>query len=156
MPASPRAAGRTKQGLWGAGSPRHVLHSELVCSHGDAVDELHRAPQAVELHALVHVHHPIAGQGPAPDGVVQEGADPRQDDLEHGQAAAEAFFGQQVPFPRDCYLLRWRETKHKILVIQRGSQTSSRSIKKEPCELTARHGLPKCSGSHAALYFEAH
>lgn len=119
MPASPRAAGRTKQGLWGAGSPRHVLHSELVCSHGDAVDELHRAPQAVELHALVHVHHPVAGQGPAPDGVVQEGADPRQDDLEHGQAAAEAFFGQQVPFPRDCYLLRGRETKRKILVIQR-------------------------------------
>lgn len=101
-----------------AGSCRHVLHSELVRSHGDAVDELHRAPQAVEFHALVHVHHPVAGQGPTPDGVVQEGSDPCQDNLKHGQAAAQAFFGQQVPFPRDCYLLRQRETKRKILVIQ--------------------------------------
>lgn len=99
-----------------AGSWQHVLHSELVCSHGDAVDELHCAPEAMEFHTLIHVHHPVAGQGSAPDGIVQEGADPRQDDLKHGQAAAEAFFGQQVPFPRDCYLLKWRETKCKILV----------------------------------------
>lgn len=100
---------------WTAGSWQYVLHSELVRSHGDAVDELHGAPETMEFHALVHVHHPIAGQGPAPDGIVQEGADPRQDNLEHGQAAAEAFFGQQVPFPCDCYLLRWRERKRKIL-----------------------------------------
>lgn len=99
-----------------AHSWQHVLHSELVCSHGDAVDELHGTPEAMELHTLIHVHHPVAGQGPTPDGIVQEGADPRQDDLKHGQATAEAFFGQQVPFPCDCYLLKWREAKCKILV----------------------------------------
>lgn len=98
------------------GSWQHVLHSELVCSHGDAVDELHGAPEAMEFHTLIHVHHPIAGQGSPPDRIVQEGADPRQDNLKHGQPAAEAFFGQQVPFPCDCYLLKWRETNHKILV----------------------------------------
>lgn len=38
-----------------------LLHSELVRSHGDAVDELHRAPEAVEFYTLVHVHHSIAG-----------------------------------------------------------------------------------------------
>lgn len=101
---------------WAAGSWRYVLHSELMRSHGDAVDELHRAPEAMEFHALVHVHHPIAGQGPAPDRIIQEGADPCQDDLKHGQAAAETFFGQQVAFPCNCYLLKWRERKHKILV----------------------------------------
>lgn len=101
------ATGRTSPVLSPAGAARlYVLHSELMRSHGDAVDELHGAPEAMEFHTLVHVHHPVAGQGPAPDGIVQEGADPRQDDLKHGQAAAEAFFGQQVPFPCDCYLLR--------------------------------------------------
>lgn len=104
-------AGRSMAGSW-----QYVLHRELVRSHGDAVDELHGAPEAVEFHALIHVHHPVAGQGPAPDGVVQEGADPRQDNLKHGEAAAEAFFGQQVPFPCDCYLLRRGKRKCKILV----------------------------------------
>lgn len=107
--------GRTSGALLAAGgttsSWRYVLHSELVRSHGDAVDELHGAPEAMEFHALVHVHHPVAGQGPAPDGIVQEGADARQDNLKHGQAAAEAFFGQQVPFPCDCYLLEGGEKK---------------------------------------------
>lgn len=84
-------------------------------SHRDAVDELHGAPEAMEFHTLIHMHHSIAGQGATPDGIIQEGADPREDNLKHGQATAEAFFRQQVPFPCDCYLLRWRERECKIL-----------------------------------------
>lgn len=52
----------------------HSLHCKLVRSHGDAVHELHGTPETVELHTLVDVHHAIAGQRPAPDGVIQEGA----------------------------------------------------------------------------------
>lgn len=113
----PRCHSSTSQALLPtAGSWQHVLHSELVCSHGDAVDELHCAPEAMEFHTLIHVHHPVAGQGPAPDGIIQEGADPRQNNLKHGQATAEAFFGQQVPFPCNCNLLKWTKTKCQILV----------------------------------------
>lgn len=83
-----------------------LLHGELVRAHGDAVDELHGAPEAVELHALVHVHHAVAGQRAAPDGVVQEAAHARQDDLEHGQAAAQTLLGQQVPLAGNGYLLQ--------------------------------------------------
>lgn len=72
----------------------HSLHCELVGSHRYAVHKLHGAPQTVELHALVHVHHTVARQRPAPDGVIQEGPHSREDDLEHGQTAAEPLFGQ--------------------------------------------------------------
>lgn len=74
-------------------------------AHGNAVDELHGAPQAVELHALVDVHHAVGGRRPAPHPVVQETADARQDDLEHGKAAAETLFGQQVPLTGNSNLL---------------------------------------------------
>lgn len=85
------------------------LHSELVGSHWDAVDKLHGTPQAVELHALVHMHDAVAGQRPAPDGVLQEATHPRQDDLEHGEAAAEPLLGQQVTLTRDCNLLKKKQ-----------------------------------------------
>lgn len=84
---------------------RYSLHGELVRSHGDAVHELHGTPEAVELHTLVHVHHAVARQRPAPDWVIQEGAHSGQDDLKHGQAAAQPLFGQQVTLPCDGDLL---------------------------------------------------
>lgn len=74
-------------------------------AHRDAVDELHGAPQTMELHALVHVHHTIGGRRPTPHPVVQETADARQDDFEHGKATAKALFGQQVPLTCNCNLL---------------------------------------------------
>lgn len=86
-----------------------LLHCELVGSHRDAVHKLHGAPQAVELHALVHVHDAVAGQRAAPDGVFQEAAHPRQDDLKHGQAAAESLLGQQVALASDCDLLKKKQ-----------------------------------------------
>ena len=79
-------------------------------AHGDAVDELHGAPQPVELHALVDVHHAVAGQWAAPDGVLQEGAHAGQDHLEHGQAAAQPLLGQEVAFAGDGDLLPVRHT----------------------------------------------
>lgn len=81
-------------------------------AHGDAVDELHGAPQTMELHALVHVHHTIGGRRPAPHPVVQETADARQDDFKHGKATAKALFGQQVPLTCNCNLL---ERSHILL-----------------------------------------
>lgn len=66
-------------------------------AHGNAVDKLHGTPQAMELHALVHVHHAVGGRRPAPHPVIQETAYARQDDFEHGKATAKALFGQQVP-----------------------------------------------------------
>lgn len=84
----------------------HLLHRELMRPHGNAVHELHGTPQPVELHALIHVHDPVARERPTPDGVIQKGPDPCQDDLEHRQATAEALLGQQVPLPCDCNLLQ--------------------------------------------------
>lgn len=83
----------------------HSLHGELVGSHRYAVHKLHGAPQTVELHTLVHVHHAVAGQRPAPDGVVQEGPHPCEDDLEHGETTAEPLFGQEVALTSDGDLL---------------------------------------------------
>lgn len=83
----------------------HSLHCELVGSHRYAVHKLHGAPQTVELHTLVHVHHAVARQRPTPDGVVQEGPNSREDDLEHGQTAAEPLFGQEVALTSDGDLL---------------------------------------------------
>lgn len=84
----------------------HLLHGELVRSHRDAVHELHGAPEAMELHAFVHVHHAITGQRPAPDGVVQEASHACEDDFKHGQAAAQPLLGQQVTFTGNGYLLK--------------------------------------------------
>lgn len=83
----------------------HSLHCELVCSHGDAVYKLHGTPEAVELHTLVHVHHAVTGQRPAPDRVIQEASHTCKDDFEHGQTAAKPLFGQQVTLTSDGYLL---------------------------------------------------
>lgn len=74
-------------------------------SHRNAVDKLHGAPQSVKLNTVVYVHDPIAGQGPTPDGVVQKGPDPSQDDFKHGQATAETLLCQQVPLSCYCNLL---------------------------------------------------
>lgn len=83
----------------------YLLCCELVCAHRDAVDKLHGTPQAVKLHTLVNVHNTVGGRRSAPHPVMQETADARQDDLEHGQAAAKALFGQQVPLTRNGNLL---------------------------------------------------
>lgn len=61
----------------------HSLHCELVGSHRYTVHKLHGAPEAVKLHALIHVHHAVAGQRSTPNGVVQEDSHPREDDLKH-------------------------------------------------------------------------
>lgn len=100
----PRAA--VTGAAWG-----HSLCRELVGAHGDAVHELHGAPEPVELHALVHVHDPVGGGRPAPDGVLQVAPDPRQDHLEHGEPTAQPLLGQQVPLPGDGYLLRRGTTR---------------------------------------------
>ncbi|KAF3834824.1 hypothetical protein F7725_027382 [Dissostichus mawsoni] len=42
----------------------------------------------------------------APDGVVQEAAHPSEDDLEHGETAAQTLFGQQVALTSDGDLLK--------------------------------------------------
>lgn len=94
----------------------YSLHCELVGSHRDAVHELHGAPETVELHALVHVHHAVAGQRSAPDGVVQEASHAREDDLEHGQAAAQPLFGQEVALTSNGNLLE-REMKDMSAVM---------------------------------------
>lgn len=78
---------------------------------GNAVDKLHGAPQTVELHALVNVHDAVGGRRPAPHAVVQEAADARQDDLEHGKAAAKALFGQKVTLACNGNLLCERKRK---------------------------------------------
>lgn len=56
---------------------RHLLCRELVRAHGDAVDELHGAPQAVELHTFVDMHHTVGGRRTAPHWILQEAADSR-------------------------------------------------------------------------------
>lgn len=83
----------------------NLLYCELVSSHRDTVDKLHGAPEAVEFNTLVHVHDAVAGKRSAPDRVIQEATYACEDDLEHGEAAAQPLFGQQVAFTRNCNLL---------------------------------------------------
>lgn len=92
---------------------QYSLHSEFVRSHRDAVYKLHGAPEAVELHAFVHMHHTITGQWPTPDGVIQEASHTYEDDLKHGQAAAQPLLGQQVTFTGNGYLLEKCKTGDK-------------------------------------------
>lgn len=89
----------------------HSLHCELVGSHWDAVHELHGAPETMELNALVHVHHAVAGQRTTPDGVIQEASNACKDDLEHGQTTAQPLFGQKVAFTRNGNLLKEKVTQ---------------------------------------------
>lgn len=84
----------------------HSLHCELMGSHGYAVHKLHGAPETVELHTLVHMHHTVARQRSAPNGVVQEGSHSREDDLEHRQTAAQPLFGQEVALTSNGNLLK--------------------------------------------------
>lgn len=84
----------------------HSLSCELVGPHRDTVDKLHGTPQPVKLHTLIHMHDAIGGWRAPPDGVLQVAPDSGQDDLKHGQAAAEPLLGQQVTLPSDGDLLR--------------------------------------------------
>lgn len=95
----------------------YLLCCELVCAHRDAVDKLHGTPQAVKLHTLVNMHNTVGGRRPAPHPVMQETADARQDDLEHGKAAAKTLFGQQVPLTRNGNLLE-KNPRHNTLLLQ--------------------------------------
>lgn len=98
---------------------------------GNAVDKLHGAPQTVELHALVNVHDAVGGRRPAPHAVVQEAADARQDDLEHGKAAAKALFGQKVTLACNGNLLGERK-RQKLRItdehVQEHSADSSNRV----------------------------
>ena len=89
-----------------AGSPVYSLNGELIFAHRHAVDELYGAPQAVELCALVHIHDAVGGRLAVPDGVVQVGLDAREHNLKHGEAAAQALTGQQVPLSSNVCLLQ--------------------------------------------------
>ena len=59
----------------------HSLHSEVVCTNRDAHHKLEGRPEAVELSALIHIHDTVGWRGAMPDGVLQEGLDPGEDDL---------------------------------------------------------------------------
>jgi hypothetical protein len=84
----------------------HLLHRKLVCPHRNAVDKLHGTPQPVKFHTLIHMHNPIAGQRPTPDGVIQKGPYSCQDDFKHRQATAQPLLGEQVPLSCNCNLLQ--------------------------------------------------
>lgn len=71
----------------------HSLCSELVGAHRDAIHKLHGTPEPVELHTLVHVHDPICWGWSTPDWVLQVAPNSCQDDLKHGQAAAQPLLG---------------------------------------------------------------
>ena len=64
---------------------KELLDGELVLADGDAVDELQRRPQPVELGALVDRQDAVDGRRSRPDGVVQEGADAVQHHLGTGR-----------------------------------------------------------------------
>lgn len=98
-------SGNKQVGGWLCPRWRYILSCELVGAHGDAVDELHGAPQPVELHTLIHVHDAVGGRRAPPDGVLQVAPNAGQDHLEHGQATAQPLLGQQVTFPSDGDLL---------------------------------------------------
>lgn len=85
---------------------QYSLSSKLIGPHWDAVDKLHCAPEPMELHTLIHVHHSVGGRRPSPHCILQVTADSGQDHLEHREAAAEALLGQQVPFPSNGDLLK--------------------------------------------------
>lgn len=89
----------------------HSLCSELIGAHRDAVHKLHGTPEPVELHTLIHVHDSICWGWSTPDWVLQVAPNSRQDDLEHGQAAAQPLLGQQVTFSGNGYLLKRRTTE---------------------------------------------
>lgn len=84
-----------------------------MSAHWDAVHELHGTPKAVEFHTLVNVHHAVGGWGSTPHTVLQEATDAREDDLEHGKAAAQALFGQQVALSGNGDLLVEERRKKK-------------------------------------------
>lgn len=65
-----------------------------MCANRNTVDKLHGTPQAVELHTLINMHHTIGRWRPAPNTILQEAADAGQDNLKHGEAAAQTLFGQ--------------------------------------------------------------
>lgn len=83
----------------------YLLCCKLMCAHRDAVDKLHGAPEAVELHTLVNMHHTVGGRRPAPHAVLQEAAYACQDDFKHGEATAETLFSQQVSLTGNGNLL---------------------------------------------------
>ncbi len=84
-------------------------------AHRDAVHKLHGAPEAVELHALIHMHDAVGGGRASPHTVLQEAANTRQDDLKHGQTTAQTLLRQQVSFSCYCNLLN-RLLKNKAHV----------------------------------------
>lgn len=110
--------------------PSHLLGSELVRADGNAVDKLHGAPQTVELHALVNVHDAVGGRRSAPHAVVQEAADARQDDLEHGKAAAKALFGQKVTLACNGNLLGERKRQKSKVTDEHVQEQSAASSNK--------------------------
>lgn len=71
LPAEQRGSAASQ--TWPTCLLMYSLHCKLVSSHRYAVHELHGAPETVELHTLIDVHHTVARQRPAPDLVVQEG-----------------------------------------------------------------------------------
>jgi len=85
---------------------QYSLDCELVLANRHAVDELDRTPQSVELCALVYVHDAITRSAAIPRWVLQVCLEPRQHDLEHRQAAAEALPGEQVSLAGDVGLLQ--------------------------------------------------
>lgn len=78
----------------------------------------------MELHALVDVHDPVGGWRAPPDGVLQVAPNAGQDDLEHGQAAAQPLLGQQVPLPSDGDLLGTEGYRNLLSTSQTPSSTS--------------------------------
>jgi hypothetical protein len=78
------------------------LDCEFIFTNRHAVHKLNGAPQAMELCALIHVHHAVGWGIAMPDGIIQIRLDPCEHNLKHGESAAEPLSGQQVAF--SCYV----------------------------------------------------
>lgn len=74
------------------------------------------------------MHDAIGGRRAPPDGVLQVTPDACQDDLKHGQAAAQPLLGQQVALPGDGDLLGIEKCISLLSLPQTLSATSHEGV----------------------------
>ncbi len=86
--------------------PMNLLDRELIFTDRPAVDKLYRTPQTMKLIALIDVQDPVARGYPMPDGVIQIGFDPGENNLKHRQSAAQPLTCQQIPLGGYIRLLK--------------------------------------------------
>jgi len=62
----------------------HLLNGELSVAHWNTVHKLQGRPQSVELCTFINIKDTISRWGANPNGIIQETAQPTQDNFKNG------------------------------------------------------------------------